>query len=100
MTKDGTAGGSEPGDLREGLRDVAGLRKDEVRDAGLVGHERVRRRDPLDGRIQVREELGRNPSGDLGAVAPGDRILVYDDRAARLPDRLLDRRPVVRRKAA
>ena len=69
---------SVPRDLLDRLRHVLGLREDGALELRRVGHPGVQRGDAPHGGVQPGEELVGDAGGELGADAPGERVLVRD----------------------
>src|SRR3954470_6970005 len=78
-------------DLFAGTLHVVHLRQRRILEPRRVADERIGGSDTLDRRIEPREAIVRDPRGDLGAVAPRDRILVEHDRTVRLAHGLVHR---------
>ena len=78
------------------LQHVGGSRQDGFLEHRRVGDRAVERRDALDRRVEVFEQLLRDARGDLRAEAARQLILVRDDDPAGLLRVGGDRVPVVR----
>src|ERR1051325_9543993 len=81
----------ETDDVLDRLADRIDLRQGRILETWRVAYVSVRRRDSLYRCVQPAKAIVGHPGGDLGAVSPGDRILIDDDDAAGLPDRCVHR---------
>src|SRR5439155_120007 len=86
--------------LAHRLREILHLWQDEILERRSVADESVGRRHPLHWGVEPCEALVRDLRGDLGAIAPGQSILVGHEHPARLLQRRGDRSEVHWREAA
>src|ERR1700686_1499725 len=83
------------------LRDLVGVRHEELLLRGVEGHRRdVRRRDPHHRAVEVTESVLRDDRGYLGAETSGQVVLVHDHALPGFTHRCQDRVPVERRQRA
>src|SRR5579872_1781827 len=78
-------------------RDAIHLRENLLLELRMIGDPGILRRDTPHGSVEMLEQLTRDAGRNFGAVTPGKRVLVSDQRAAGLLYRYLDRFPVVGR---
>src|SRR5437867_1487569 len=76
-------------DFLDGPFDIVHLRQDGILESRRIADVRVGGPHALDWRVEPGKTLVRDTRGDFRAVAPGKRVLVQDDDAVRLLDRLI-----------